>query len=1264
LLLLVLTDVRRVVRFKIIGPAVSHGKQRMRTSTHRGKILVGICVGLLLVIALALVCLSLASFRPSKSSQSQIANRKSQIATVKPQSSNFQAQISDPESQTSHPTPADPGAGRRAESGREREEMQEEREREEQEEMEHELEEARERYDKPDEAARYLLNRRLPEGETELRFELYLNALEQMLELPQYSTRERRGLPSLREQGPAMRGNDAGFAPSVLQGWTPLGPGNVGGRTRALLIHPRNPDTMFAGAASGGVWRTTDGGKSWTPLTDLLMNLAVNALAFDPNNPETIYAGTGEGYFNSDATRGAGIFRSIDGGDTWRRLDGTGGKDFYYVNDIVISKSNSNRIYVATRSGVMRSVDGGATWSRVVNEEINNGCSDLEMRTDTATDVVFAACGLPGIIQSPGNVQASIYRNGNAGGGLGSWDVVYTEEGMSRTSLAIAPSNQNVIYAVSSENGAAGAPHSLHAVFKSSNGGAPGTWGKVNDGRSGKLNASLFTNPIWAFQTECRPGVGVNQFFYQGWYDNVIAVDPQSENIVWVGGIDLFRSDDGGANWGMASFWQEGKTSARYVHADHHAIIFHPQFNGSANRTMFVGTDGGIFRTDNARAQTVTGSRAPCSADSSRISWQPLNNGYGATQFYHGLPVPDGRTYFGGAQDNGVVFGSDEFGPNGWRELLSGDGGYVAVDPTNPSILYAENNGLSLKKSIDGGKTWVPATTGISNIGFGFIVPLVMDPNDPNRLWVGGGSLYRTKNGAELWTQASAPLKGIATAIVVAPSDSSFVLAGTDQGSIHRSISSNPGADTSWPDAHPRNGTVTSLAFDPTNRDIAYATYSNFGGKHVYRTVNGGADWTAIDGPPPTGTTPSPNALPDIPVNCIVIDPTNTQRLYVGTDIGVFTSPDGGATWAVENTGFANAPVEWLAVGAYNGAAHLFAFSRGRGAWRVPLGQVCTYSLAPTSQIFSAAGGTGSVMVTASGNDCTWKVENTPNWIAITSQMPMRGSGAVNFNVGPDPEARPRAATLTIAGNPITVAQAGIAACMSAASYLPDFLAPESIVTAYGDGLADGTQVATGSGLPFSLLNTSVKVRDAAGDTRSAGLFFVSPYQLNYAMPKGVAPGPATVTIYNGNDKLFNCPVQIAAVAPGLFTYDASGTGIVIGEAAHYRANVLARSEPLAVWDSILNHYNATPIDLGPDGDQVYLVIYGTGLRNRSTPDAAKAKIGGVDAQVAFVGAQNDFVGLDQINILIPRALAGRGDVNLILTVDGQQANGVKINIK
>ncbi len=1135
--------------------------------------------------------------------------------------------------------------------------------------LERKIRKQRERYDKPHEAAQYQVSRRLPDGEKELRFELYQRAAEHAYDLPQYSTLRKSLLPSRREMAnvPQQDQLSQPLEASGLRGWSPLGPGNVGGRTRALLVSPKNPEIMFAGASSGGVWKTSDNGQGWAPMTDLMANLAVNALAFDPGNPDILYAGTGEGYFNADGVRGAGIFRSLDGGNTWRRLEGTGTPDFWYVNDIVVSKNNVNRLYAATRTGVMRSTDGGVTWTRVVNEAGNNGCTDLAIRTDSTTDVVFAACGLPENIRAPMRVQASIYRNDNAGA-LGQWEVVYSEEGMSRTSLAIAPSNQNVIYAVSSSNGVNGTPHALHAVFRSNGGGASGTWVKVNDGASSKLNGSLFTNPIYAFQNECRPG-GVDYFFAQGWYDNVIAVDPQNENIVWVGGVDLFRSDDGGVNWGMASFWHENKTSPRYAHADQHAIVFHPQFNGVTNRTMFIGNDGGIYRTENSRGQVVTGNRAPCSPELSRISWSSLNNGYAVTQFYHGAVFPGGQSYLGGTQDNGVIFGSDDLGPNNWIELLSGDGGYVAVDPYDQRNVYAENNYLSLKKSTDGGKTFVAATTGISNLGFEFIAPLAMDPSDPSRLWLGGESLWRTRTGAENWSQASAPLKGSATAIAVAQTDANFVLAGTNQGYVHRTtIGLNSNADTGWREVRLRTGTnltVSSVAFDPTNRDIAYATISNFGGKHVFRTVNGGQNWVAIDGGGVTsGTTPAA-ALPDIPVNCIVVDPTDPQRLYIGTDMGVFTSPDSGMTWAVENTGFANVPVEWLTINTYKGAAYLFAFTRGRGAWRVPLGQVCTGELSPKSQTFNSTGGQGTVTVTVSPGNCEWTVESKIDWLTITSSPVMRGDGTVTFNVAPSPDRKPRTGIVTIAGNSFTVTQAGEATCVSAATLAQGPIAPASIVAAFGDGLADTTQIPAGSALPFSLAGVSITVRGASDIERQAPLFFVSPYQVNFLIPADTAIGKALVTIYNGKDKIFNSQIEIKQVSPGFFTADGSGKGVPVGQALRIKQNSQPQSEPLSMMDSTQTRIIARPIDLGPElgngSDRVFLVLFGTGLRfNRSV----SATLGGFNAPVLFAGAQNDFAGLDQINIEIPRNLVGRGDVELLLLVDGQRANAVHISIK
>lgn len=1210
----------------------------MRTSNDQGNF----STGLLTAIAIAALCIVLAVISIYQLPSSLLPKTESDSTTSA-------SIFSKPQSSTQDSIQKESSGHRSANlmvASKKYDELESELERE----LEHE------RYDKPGEAAKYLIDRRLPEGEKELLFERYLDALEKSQDLQQFSTLQNRLLPSRR----AMAKNSFGASPaesSALSAWTPLGPGNIGGRTRALLINPRTPEIMYAAGVAGGVWKTINGGQKWFPLTDLLPTLAVCALAFDPKNPEVIYAGTGEGYFNADATRGAGIFRSFDGGGTWRRLDGTGTQDFYYVNDIVVSPNNSSRIYAATRRGVMRSFDGGVTWTQAIDESAIGGCSDLAVRTDQTTDVVFAACGIPTNIRMPGGVQALIYRNNNASA-LGQWEVVHTEEGMSRTSLAISPSNQNVVYAVSSENGAAGMPHTLHAVFRSTAGGESNSWVKVNGGQSSKLNSVLFTNPIWAFQKECRPG-GRDQVFAQGWFDNVIAVDPLNENVVWVGGIDLFRSDDGGANWGLASFWHEAKdNNTKYVHADQHAIVFHPQFNGASNQTMFVGNDGGISRTDNSRAQVATGNKAPCSPTLSKVTWASLNNGYAVTQFYHGVAFPSGERYLGGTQDNGVIIGSDVDGANGWRELLAGDGGYVAVDPNNTSLIYASTTGLSLMKSNDGGETFRPVTTNINNLGFGFIVPLAMDPSDSNRLWLGGQSLWRTKNGAESWTPASPALKGgPVTAIAIAQGDGNFVLAGTDQGYIHRTTTGlNSTGDVFWPDARPRSGTVSSLAFDPTNRDIAYATYSTFTNKHVWRSLNGGATWQPIDG-----------ALPDIPVNCIVVDPTNTQRLYIGTDIGVFVSPDGGGTWAVENTGFANVPVEWLTISQFGGTAHLFAFTRGRGAWRVPLGQVCNFSLAPPNHTFDAMGGRGDVTVTASGAECSWVVENSTSWITVNSNLNMQGSGTVVFTVAPSNESKPRSANLTIAGKSFNVTQAGMAVSVSAASLIREgTLAPESIVSAFGAGMADSTRVAGGNQLPVNLVGTVLRVRDNAGVERLSPLFFVSPNQINYQLPANTAVGPAAVTIYKGEEKLFNCQIQVSKVAPGFFTINSSGSGYPVGQVLRYRsatANGVPQSELFVTIDG-----QARPIDLGPDlgsySDQVFLVLYGTGFRFRSSLANVVARIGGEVAPVHFAGAQGDFAGLDQVNIQIPRSLIGRGEVNLVLTVDGQPANVVKIYIK
>jgi photosystem II stability/assembly factor-like uncharacterized protein len=749
--------------------------------------------------------------------------------------------------------------------------------------------------DQPGEAERYYLEKRLPAGETTIPIERYVKAMRHIKRMKTYSTALASRTSSRSDYS----------TEAELSQWVPLGPGNIGGRTRSLLIDPRTPEVMYAAGVAGGVWKTTNAGDSWQPLDDLLPNLAVSSMAMDPNDPNVIYAGTGEGFSNSDARRGAGMFKTTDGGATWGYLENTNNPDFYFVNDIVISR-NTRRVYAGTSTGVWVSGDGGATWSAsFASPTTAKSCLDLAIRTDKPTDSLVAAFG--------NFQQSTLFRNPDAAG-AGTWTAVLSELNMGRTSLAIAPSNQDVIYALATSLESGSYSLGLLGVFKSTDGGA--TWAaKVRNTDANKANTILLSTTGLA----CG-GTSNNQ----GWYDNVIAVDPMDENRVWAGGVTMFRSDDGGANWGLAAG----------LHTDEHVIAFHPNFNGKQNTTMYVGGDGGIYRTDNARASV---SATPCSGLGNNVFWTPLNHNYGVTQFYFGLPYPDGRSYFGGTQDNGTLRGTDDGGANGWQALMGGDGGYVAIDPNNTNVIYAEFQNLSIRKSLDGGSTFFPAINGITNQFFMFIVPFAMDPSKSQRLWTGSDVVWRTTDGAGQWTQASDSLLGITSAVAIAATDGNRVMIGTSVGFIHHSESAlSADANTEWPFTAPRSGFVSWVAYDPVDPAIAYATYSSFDratvptDRHVYKTTDGGVTWAAIDG---TGA----DAVPDIPVHCIVVDPTNRARLYIGTDLGVFVTTDGGATWARENSGFANAPTESLALTNSEGIVRLFAFTHGRGAYRVRL---------------------------------------------------------------------------------------------------------------------------------------------------------------------------------------------------------------------------------------------------------------------------------------------------------------------------------------
>ena len=250
-------------------------------------------------------------------------------------------------------------------------------------------------------------------------------------------------------------------------------------------------------------------------------------------------------------------------------------------------------------------------------------------------------------------------------------------------------------------------------------------------------------------------------------------------------------------------------------------------------------------------------------------------------------------------------------------------------------------------------------------------------------------------------------------------------------------------------------------------------------------------------------------------------------------------------------------------------------------------------------------------------------------------------------------------------GNRATL-QTGVAsvANVSAASYGGAELASESIVAAFGAGLATVTQVATTVPLPTELAGTSVKVRDSAGTERLASLFFVSSGQINYLVPPNTTLGTATVSVTSNGNVVATGAVKIAAVAPGLFAANANGQGVAAALALRVKTDGTQSYEPIARFDTATGRVVSTPIDLGPAGEQVFLILFGTGLRGRSSLTATTLLMGGVDAQVLYAGAQGDLVGLDQVNVAVPRSLIGRGEIDIVLTMDGKAANTVRVNFK
>jgi hypothetical protein len=655
--------------------------------------------------------------------------------------------------------------------------------------------------------------------------------------------------------------------------WVNRGPQNVGGRTRALLIHPTDTNTMWAGAVTGGVWKTVDRGLTWAVADDYMLSLAASCLAMDPRDPDVLYCGTGEGLWNIvDSGRGAGIFKSVDGGATWAQLPETA--SWQVVNRIAVSPDGGTLLAVIDTRGtgigdIHRSTDGGATWIPT-----NGGAWANDVDFDPSSSlraVAGSATGFGGGGQILATTDGGLsWTPAAAIGGTVGWT----------TELAYAPSRPSTVYA-------------------SSDGGF---WRSTDGGVSFTL----------------QPAAGAETF--QSWYNHALWVSPTDPDFVVAGWVALHATTDAGA-----TFRRIGDHPA--PHADMHGVFSDPGYDGMTNRRVYACTDGAIFVTTNVTAATPI--------------WRPIVQTYQTTQFYgaagHGLS----GLVVGGTQDNGtwtLRSGSLDGSSSGF----TCDGGFSAVDPTNPELTYGSCQGLVIFRTLAPGRPWQRIdfiSDGITDSAPNFIAPFVLDPNDPDRIFAGGSALWRTEDASTgappTWERIRPPGTDGISAIAVAPGDSNVVWVGQNDGIVSRSTDALAAVPTWQPiddnfivDPLP-DRYVTRIVFDPSSASTVYVTLGGFTDGNLLRSLDAGRTWEDRSGDGATG-------LPLAPVRGLAVHPCNGSFLYAATEVGVFSSDDGGATWAAATEGPATVPVDEIVF--MHDASLLLAATHGRGLWTADVG--------------------------------------------------------------------------------------------------------------------------------------------------------------------------------------------------------------------------------------------------------------------------------------------------------------------------------------
>jgi photosystem II stability/assembly factor-like uncharacterized protein len=661
--------------------------------------------------------------------------------------------------------------------------------------------------------------------------------------------------------------------------WMLEGPINVGGRMRAVAVHPTETNTLLAGGAAGGVWRSTDLGRTWIPLSDNQPRLAVGAVAIDKNNPDILFAGTGEpisvnfGRSNgSPFYDGVGVIRSSDGGQSWALLPWPSSSSA--VHRIALNPVSSDTLLVATIDRLFKSTNGGQNWVNVLSGVI--------------TDVMYK----PG---DPSTVYAAVGNNGGgsangvyvstSGGDRFTWrklDVNFAPgDSCGRIVMAIPEADPNRIYAAVALN---------RALLASDDADFKGVFVSTNGGES------------WL-----RKGSAVPNNFTRGqaYYDLCIAASPANANDVLLGGIDMFRSTNGGDGFAKVSRWElrttDGSNPA-YVHADQHHITFKPD----EPNVVIVGNDGGVF----------------ISSDGGN-NWTERTGNLATTQFYSITYAPSNpRLLYGGTQDNSNLRQSLP-GQKEWLFVGGGDGGRLAVDPLRSDYFYFNMNSTPFR-TFDGGATYEYIGNGLNNQRFNWIRPMALSA-DNKRLYTASNQInYLSEpESGNTWRKIDGVLasnNGIVTDIEIVPGQIRKMFTSSSTGDVY-TTDNLIALDVEWVNISgnlPKRW-ITDIHLDWTDSRTLYVCFSGYGIGHAWRTTNLGESWENISGD-----------LPDIPANSIIPSRTEPNTIFLATDLGVWYTTNGGTNWKQFGNGLPNVvcydmkltPLNTLVVGTF-----------GRGIW-------------------------------------------------------------------------------------------------------------------------------------------------------------------------------------------------------------------------------------------------------------------------------------------------------------------------------------------